>query len=500
MYLGASKLEMQRVDAELTGAAYELAKMPMGPPPEHHRETFFAFHNSFGLFDSDRDTDQGPVSDALRILPHPPFGPDRPGPRFDPGPRVVIRELGAWMEQVPSDILRRVGEDERYQPYFVVWGPNGKRTSAPARDVPPPDLPSQANGTMIEPRPRSGPPIPPRQRGDLREVMVPGPFGSTVLVGRSIEPELEDLRRLRWILIAAGAGVLAIGLAGGWLLSNRAIRPIRAITDTARSISASDLSQRIDLKDTTSELGALAQTLNQTFERLDAAFARQVRFTADASHELRTPITVIHSHAELALTRERSAGEYRQTLEACLRASKRMKSLVESLLVLARADAGKLELNPTRFDLKGAAEECLHLIEPLTAEKRIVLESDLHPIEIVADRSRVSQLMTNLLSNAIRYNRPAGSVKLSIEQEDSQAILTVADTGVGISPEDQKHVFERFFRADKARSREAGGSGLGLAICQSIIEAHRGTISFTSKTGEGTRFVVRLPLRNGQTQ
>jgi heavy metal sensor kinase len=499
MYVGASRLEMQRVDAELRGAAYELAKLPMGPPPpptEHRREMFFAFRDAFG---PDHGPDDLPLADAFRLLHSPVFGTDRNGPFDRNGPvrgehRVVVRGPGQWMDQVPNDILRRFGQDDRNQPYFVVWGQNWTRSSSCGLNVPSPPVTAQLAGENFEPRPRTDLSIPPRQRGNLREVMVPGPFASIVLVGRSIQPELDDLRRLRWILIAAGAGVLAIGLAGGWLLSNRAIRPIHTITQTARAISASDLSRRIDLKDTTSELGSLACTLNQTFERLEAAFARQIRFTADASHELRTPITVIHSHAELALTRERTAPEYRQTLEACLRASKRMKSLVESLLVLARADAGKLELKPARFDLKSAAEDCLHLIEPLTSEKNVSLESDLSPIEIIADRTRVSQLLTNLLSNAIRYNRPAGSVKLSVAKEDSQAILTVADTGVGISPEDQRHVFERFFRADKARSREAGASGLGLAICQSIVEAHRGTISFTSQPGEGSRFVVRLPL------
>ena len=485
MYAGMSSLEFQRVDAELKSAAYELARLPPGPPPERRREFMITRSGPNGRYDF-QDLTTEPSSQ-----PHGPRdGHDRGGPHHGDqgeGPRIFV----ARMEQLPSDILRRFGQDEHNQPYYVVWRSDGSIVRASSDDLQIP-TPILATGS-INPRPKDDPPQF-RQRGDLREWIVPGPFATSVLVGRSVRPEIDDLHHLALILIGAGAGVLAIGLAGGFLLSTRAIRPIRTITDTARSISANDLSRRIDLEETQSELGTLAQTLNETFDRLDTAFQRQVQFTADASHELRTPLTVIHSHTELALTKERTAEEYRQTLEACLRASRRMKSLVESLLVLARADAGKLDLKPTRFDLKQLAEECIQLVVPLTQEKNISVESNLHAVEITADRTRISQLLTNLLSNAIRYNRAQGHVTLSIAQEDSQALITVSDTGVGMSPEDQKHVFERFFRADKARSREAGGSGLGLAICQSIVEAHRGTVSFSSKPNEGTSFQVRLPV------
>jgi two-component system sensor histidine kinase BaeS len=171
-----------------------------------------------------------------------------------------------------------------------------------------------------------------------------------------------------------------------------------------------------------------------------------------------------------------------------------MKSLVESLLVLARADAGRLELHPTPFDLKPLAEECLQMAQPAAEERRITLSSDLVDVTLNADRTRIAQLLTNLLGNAVRYNRDGGSVKLTIRSDGENVCLSVADTGVGIAESDHPHVFERFFRADKARSREAGGSGLGLAICQSIVVAHGGTITFTCKADEGTTFIVRLPI------
>ena len=405
-------------------------------------------------------------------------------------------QMADWAADVPRDVLSRVGQDERDQPYFLIWGRDGEVLHASSPALQGPKWEAMSAEKLAQ---WSRPYGPAEFRWDpddgmLREVIVPGPFDSKVLVGRSVARERKELRKQAWLFVFVGAGVMVIGLAGGWLLSTRAIRPISAITQTARAISATDLSRRIDLTETQSELGALAQTLNQTFERLDTAFQRQIQFTADASHELRTPLTVIHSHAELALAKPRTAEEYRHTLEACLRASRRMKSLVESLLVLARADARKLELNPASFDLKSAAEECLHMIGPMAQEARILVESDLSSVQIIADRTRISQVMTNLLSNAIRYNRPGGRAKLSVARQDSEAVITICDTGVGIGEEDQRHVFERFFRADKARSREVGGSGLGLAICRSIVEAHGGTIGFRSGVGKGTTFTVSLPL------
>jgi heavy metal sensor kinase len=398
-----------------------------------------------------------------------------------------------WWATVPQDLLRRIGQDQQDQPYFVVWGFDGSVIRASSPDISLPG-PSPAVVSQFQPPSQNSIPIF-RQRDTLREVILSGPHGIRVLVGKSIVPEQSAMARLRLILLAAGAGVMSIGLFGGWLLSRRVTRPIQSISQTAKSISASDLSGRIAVDETHSELGSLAQTLNETFDRLESSFQRQIRFTADASHELRTPLSVIHSHSELALTKERTAPEYRQTIETCLRAARRMKSLVETLLVLARADAGQLELKREPFDLKEAAEESLAMVGPLAQDQKIKLESSLQKIEMVADRTRVSQLITNLLSNAVRYNREGGSVKLAIAEERGDAMISVADTGVGIELEDQPRIFERFFRADKARSREAGGSGLGLAICQSIVEAHGGGITFTSEPGKGTTFTARLPKK-----
>jgi two-component system OmpR family sensor kinase len=499
LYLVVSRAQLSQVNAELERAARVLASGPPGPPPgEGGRgkrkppwEKGGPPDAKFGL--------EGPEPNGLP-------GPPRRGPG---GPRGPVPE--EWWARFPRTVLQRIGQDEQDQLYFIIWGMRGEvlQASSPSLEVPPPD--PQDKGQNIEDsgvlhRPssedRSGPPVVGdpefRQRGMLREVILHGPFGVVVLVGKSMRSEEAALQQLRWRLLGAGIGVLAIGLCGGWLLSRRVTRPIRVISETARAISASDLSRRISVEEADSELGSLARTLNETFERLETAFARQVRFTADASHELRTPLSIIHSHAELALARDRTAPEYRQAMETCLRAAKRTKSLVDALLVLARADAGKLDLKCERFDLREAAEEALAMVTPRAQERNVAPETNLQPVELEADRTRILQLLTNLLANAIQYNREGGRVILTIGQEGTEVVLKVEDTGAGIAAEDQPRVFERFFRADKARSREAGGSGLGLAICQSIVEAHHGSISFTSRPGEGTTFVVRLPLTPGR--
>jgi signal transduction histidine kinase len=177
-----------------------------------------------------------------------------------------------------------------------------------------------------------------------------------------------------------------------------------------------------------------------------------------------------------------------------MRAAKRMRTLVDSLLVLARADAGRLELKRERFDLAESVEECREMLAPLAEQRHVELSAVTDgPAQVVADRTRVTQVITNLLNNAIHYNHDGGRVRVSVGREDGFAVLTVADTGVGIADDEQSGVFARFFRADKARTREAGGSGLGLAICKSIIDAHGGDVRFVSRVGEGTTFTVRLP-------
>jgi heavy metal sensor kinase len=331
------------------------------------------------------------------------------------------------------------------------------------------------------------------QRGEFREGTLLGPHGSRILVGKPIGQELAELTAFAWQLAGLGLLVLGVGLAGGWLLSARLLRPIAHISATASAISADNLSERIDTSHVDSELTELAGVLNAMFGRLEAAFERQMQFTADASHELRTPLTILRTHAELALARPRSPQEYRETLETCLRAASRMTALVEGLLTLARADAGTLELRHEPVDLTRVVGDTVDLFAPLALRKEVKLSSDLDAVTVTGDAGRLAQVVTNLVGNAIQYNQPGGTVHVHLTTREGQALLSVQDTGCGIPQEDRPHLFERFYRVDKARSRESGGNGLGLAICKSIVEGHGGTIGFDSTAGRGSTFWVRLP-------
>jgi heavy metal sensor kinase len=335
-------------------------------------------------------------------------------------------------------------------------------------------------------------PQPPQMNGLFRESEIMMPPGEIILVGRSIAPQLRDLRSAALILTAVGAGILLLGLVGGWWLASRAIRPIEDISATAVKISGGDLAQRINVAETESELGRLASVLNSTFARLEAAFSQQRQFTSDAAHELRTPVSVMLTQTQTTLNRERSAAEYRETLESCQRAAQRMRRLIESLLELAKLDAGQQPMKRSRFDLANTARDCVALIEPLAAARHVKIISDIPPLECVGDSERLSQVITNLLTNAITYNKENGEVRLEGEAKNGSVILRVSDTGVGISADDLPRVFDRFYRVDS--SRTSGNTGLGLAISKAIVEAHGGQIEVTSNPESGSVFTVRFPL------
>jgi two-component system OmpR family sensor kinase len=388
--------------------------------------------------------------------------------------------------------------------YFVIWRRDGsvlaRSTNAPAdaRDTLP--FPPRPREEQDNPNPggppgiRRGPPtlMPPQMRGIFRETEMILPPGERILVGRSIARQLAELRSTALMLTATGAGILLLGLVGGWWLASRAIRPIEDISATAAKISGGDLAQRINVSETESELGRLASVLNSTFARLDAAFAQQRQFASDAAHELRTPVSVILTQTQTALHRERSAAEYRETVEACQRAAQRMRRLIESLLELAKLDAGQQPMKRARFDLAQTARDCAALIEPLAAARHVKIACNLPPLECVGDSERLGQVITNLLTNAITYNNENGEVRVEGETKDGTVILRVSDTGLGISAEDLPRVFDRFYRVDS--SRTSGNTGLGLAISKAIVDAHGGQIEVASEPERGTVFTVRLPL------
>ena len=351
----------------------------------------------------------------------------------------------------------------------------------------------RAGGTEEPGRRAANEPGSPWMRGSFRETLLMTPPGERILVGRNIASELTELRLVAVKLAAIGGSVLLLGLAvGAWLVA-RALRPMGEISAAAAKISSGDLSQRISASETESELGQLATVLNTTFGRLDAAFERQQQFTSDAAHELRTPVSVILTQTQGTLNKERSGPEYRETLEACQRAAQRMRRLIESLLELARLDASQSGGKREPLDLSACAADCAELVRPLAEERRLTLHSDLRSAPCSGDVDQLTLVITNLLSNAIHYNHDGGEVRLATRQENGHAVVIVSDNGIGIAPEHLPHIFDRFYRADAARTSSQGRSGLGLAITKTIVEAHGGTIEVTSEPGKGSSFQVRLP-------
>jgi two-component system OmpR family sensor kinase len=414
------------------------------------------------------------------------FRPEPPLP--PPAPRAFERVLSDL--RLPASLLPRQDERPDDDAYFIVWRRDGEvLKTAPASAVM--NLPA----TPVPPDSVAGD-LRLRQRGPLREALMRGPQGTIILVGKPIAREMNDLASFAWRLAGSGCLALAVGLAGGWLISRGIVRPIARISQTAAAISASNLSGRIEAAPLDSELVGLAGVLNEMFSRLQDEFSRQTRFTADASHELRTPVALLHSQIELALKRERTPTEYREALETCLRASGRLRSLLEGLITLARADAGKLTRTLQPVDLVGLVEEVAaqHRGDAERAEIDLSTTIPGAPLEVNGDPVLLARLLANLLTNAIRHTSDGGRIQIALTADQRQAVLSIADSGCGIPEEDLPKIFERFYRVDKARSRSSGGSGLGLAICKSIVEAHSGTIACSSKLDEGTTFVVRLPI------
>lgn len=368
---------------------------------------------------------------------------------------------------------------------MAIWSSDGpllgRSTNAPA-NLPRPER------TETDTRPRA------RTREANREAFHFTEMRDCVLAGCSLAAYVNAMHRFTGLLLAVGGVVLAFGLGGGWWPTGRAIRPIDQISATASRISANNLSERINVAQADNELGRLATVLNSTFTRLEAAFAEQKQFTADASHELRTPLAAIISEAQTTLARERTAAEYREAVENCLSTAQQMRRLVESLLELARFDAGQQTMRFEPFDLSQVARDCVNLARPLAERRGIRIDCHLSRVECVGNSERLAQVVTNLLTNAIAFNRNQGQVRVSVDAQNSNALIKVADTGEGIPAEDLPHIFERFYRADKSRSSIQGRTGLGLAICQAIVTAHDGTIEVSTQAGSGTTFLVSLPL------
>lgn len=319
----------------------------------------------------------------------------------------------------------------------------------------------------------------------------------TVEAGTATHEEVETLERFQaYLLMFAPVLLLAAGVGGYWL-SRRALAPVDTLTRTARSITGNTLSSRLEQLHTGDELQRLSDTLNEMLARIEIAFKRVTEFTADASHELRTPISLIRTEAELALRRSRGEEEYREALRHILLEAERTTSLIEELLALARADSGRQALNIQPIDLRGTLQEVASGWRGVANVRGLQFSERLLDVElrVLGDAAALRRVVDILLDNAFKYTpSPGGTVSLSAEQEDGSAVISVRDNGVGIAEQEQGRIFERFYRIDKARSREMGGAGLGLSIAQWIVQQHHGKILVESTLGAGSIFRVELPL------
>ena len=315
-------------------------------------------------------------------------------------------------------------------------------------------------------------------------------------VAESLHEFQESRESFEGLLALLAFPSLLLAAFGGLWLSSRALLPVDRITNQARRISISNLETRLQQPAAKDELQRLVLTLNEMLERIDSAVKRMVQFTADASHELRAPLTLIYTAAEFSLRRERTCEELLDAMRKILRESGRTSRMVDDLLLLARADSGRDSSTLVPVDLsvsaRSAVEQAMVLAEPkgITVSSRIPEGATV----VEGDEAALSRLWLILLDNSIKYGKPGGEIDFEVAIEDAEVVVRVSDNGFGIAREELPHIFDRFWRADKVRSRSLGGAGLGLSIAQWIVQEHRGSITVVSEVGKGSQFSVRLPL------
>jgi heavy metal sensor kinase len=318
----------------------------------------------------------------------------------------------------------------------------------------------------------------------------------TVQVAAPVNEFNEALERFRLILWLSVPLLLGLAAVGGYWISRRALKPVDRITTAADAISIQNLSERLDVPHTGDELQRLSETLNRMLSRLNDSVQRMSQFTADASHELRAPVSLIRTTAELAVKDGRTSDEYHDDMLQILAEAERTSRLIDSLLFLARADAGEDRYQRELTDLSSSVREAVAQGRSLAAEKQIAMTADLGtvPVVVQGDGDALRRLLLILIDNAIKYTPEGGSVRVCLSTTEGHAVAAVSDSGIGIAQEDQTRIFDRFWRADKVRSRGMGGAGLGLSIARWIAERHRGTIVVESLPAQGSTFTMKIPL------
>jgi signal transduction histidine kinase len=442
------------------------------------------------------------LRDAARrgelFAPQPAPGPDTTAIPRDTAPRLtdeVIRQLSQANDYV---FVLRLGGQPLYMSEQI-------RTDQVGLDefflgLPPGALTRQRSTSALVPL-----------RGEQVLVAIrayPDPtVGLSVMVGVPMRQLVLGVRELVGTMIAIAPFILLISVAVAYVIAGRALEPIERIIDDLEAITdGRSLHRRLPFAETSDELARLSATLNAMLSRLETSFDALRRFTADASHELKTPLTVLRADVERAMSPRVSSTEQLEALEEALHETARMADLVESLLTLARADEGRFDLHRERIDMEPLVRDVFETAQILGEHAGLtVVLPVVDDAVVLGDRIRLRQLFLNLVTNAIKYTPRGGRVEISLSTRLDGVTFTVRDTGIGISAADLPHVFERFYRADRARSRriqapdgswsdERGGFGLGLAISQWIARAHGGSLTATSRLGRGSTFVVALPM------
>jgi len=339
---------------------------------------------------------------------------------------------------------------------------------------------------------------PPQRRTPLRIISTrfpeEGNLQYIIQMGTHLKFVRKNLSQLKYNMIAALPIVLVLGTLGGWVLARKSLSPISYITSKTKRITSSNLDERLVPRGAGDEMDDLIGTINGMIARLESSFKRMAEFTADASHELKTPICAMRGEAEVLLSKGRPAEEYQEGLAHFMEQFDHLNHMINDLILLSKFDATQVELKmaPLRLDL--LIKDLCHVFKILAEQKNIGFETGTtEEVTLVGDKARLQQLFTNLIDNAIKYTFQ-GSIQISLEKNDEMAMVKVRDTGIGIPQEEQKKIFKRFYRVDKSRSKETGGVGLGLSIAEWITHAHQGRIEVESELNQGSTFTIYLPI------
>jgi len=397
----------------------------------------------------------------------------------------------------PGGGRHRRDDDDDDDPWLEVWSANGRRLYQSAR---------AARHAL----PSARPPVGHDQRslrvGDEYWRLKDEPHRSEgqLLLFRAARSEKRARSELATLAVIMGLGIpIAVGTAafGGSRLARRALSPVDRLNERARAITANRLSDRLPIENSQDEIGQLAAVFNETLARLERSFVQMRRFTSDVSHEMRTPLTSMKAVGEIGLRDGQDEGGYREVIGSMLEEVDRLTQMIDTMLLLSRADDGSVTVVRTPTDLAVLAGDVAAQLSVLAEEKDQTLRiATSGPIVVQADGLILRMAITNLIDNAIRYSPSRGTIDVRVDADAAEARVEVSDTGPGIAAAHHDRLFDRFYRVDNARSRKEGGAGLGLAIAQWAANTHHGRITVVSREGMGSAFTIWLPLSTPSTE